>query len=154
MNNPKVIYLASGKAKLEYPYVIYNDLYEDSDLKVDMLQVDLTDYDIILASPPCNYYSKARGNKKPSRYAEETKHLLPDIIEKCIDLGKPFIIENVRNKPLFKKLGYFTYPCYIYFHGRHTYWTNVMINFSHIPQTFDFSCGGHKLKSYIQGGKM
>ena len=148
----KVIYLASGRAKLKHYNVIYNDLFEDADLRCDMLSVDLMDYDIILASPPCNYYSKARGNLPPSKYAEDTKHLLPDILKKCISLDKPFIIENVRNKPLFKKLGYFDFPCFVYFHGRHTYWTNIMIDFSHIPQSFDFSYGGKKLKDYIQGG--
>ncbi len=154
MNNYKVIYLACGKAKLKNQNVTYNDLYEEAaELKCDMLQVDLANYDIILASPPCNYYSKARGNLPPSKYAENTKHLLPDIIKKCISLDKPFIIENVRNKPLFQKLGYFNYPCFVYFLGRHTYWTNIMVDFSHIPQTYDFSFGGIKLKSYVQGGE-
>lgn len=62
------------------------------------------------------------------------------------------MIENVRNKPLFLKLGYFNFPCFVYFHGRHTYWTNIMIDFSHIPQTFDFKAHGRRLKSYVQGG--
>ncbi len=153
MIKPKVIYLASGRAKLKYDNVVYNDMYEAADLKCDMLQVDLNKYDLILASPPCNFYSRARGGNKPSVYSLNTKHLLPTIIKKCIKLNKPFIIENVRNKPLFKKLGLFNFPCFIYFHGRHTYWTNVMINFSNIPQSFDFSYGGVKLKTYIQGGE-
>lgn len=152
MKENKVIYLASGRAKLKNGNVIYNDLYEPADLNCDMLEVDLTNYDVILASPPCNFYSKARGNKLPSKYAENTKHLLPSILERCVGLGKPFMIENVRNKPLFSKLGYFDFPCFVYFHGRHTYWTNIMINFSNIPQSFDFSRGGRRLKSYIQGG--
>lgn len=153
MKDCKVIYLASGKAKLKYKNVIYNDLYEPADLNCDMLEVDLKSYDVILASPPCNFYSKARGNLPPSKYAESTKHLLPDILKKCISLDKPFIIENVRNKPLFKKLGYFNFPCFVYFLGRHTYWTNIMINFSNIPQSYDFSYGGVKLRQYVQGGE-
>lgn len=149
----KVIYLASGKAKLNYEDVVYNDIKENRDLICDMLSVPLEDYDVVIASPPCNFYSRARGNFPPSKYAERTRHLLPDILKKCLSLDKPFIIENVRNKPLFKKLGYFNLPCFVYFLGRHTYWTNIMINFSNIPQDFDFSYGGVKLKSYIQGGK-
>lgn len=148
----KVIYLACGKARLNFPNVVYNDLFEDCDLKIDMMSVDLTPFDFILASPPCNYYSRARGNCPPSAYALETAHLLPDILNKLISSGKPFVVENVRNKPLFLKLGLFNFPCFVYFHGRHTYWTNIMIDFHHISQSFDFRYGGKKLKSYIQGG--
>ncbi len=157
MIKPKVIYLASGRAKLKYDNVVYNDMYETADLKCDMLQVDLNNYDIILASPPCNYYSRARGSNPPSDYAKYTKHLLPTILNKVMKLNKPFIIENVRNKPLFKKLGLFNLPCFVYFHGRHTYWTNIMLDFRHIAQTFDFKrikgYGCVRLKKYVQGGE-
>lgn len=50
------VYLASGRAKLKHNNVIYNDMFESADLMCDMLQVDLRAYDIILASPPCNFY--------------------------------------------------------------------------------------------------
>lgn len=150
-----VIYLASGRAKLNYPYVIYNDLYEDSaDLKCDMMSVNLEDFDILIASPPCNYYSRANSykSKESSFYAQSTKHLLPDIIDKFIATGKPFIVENVRSFPLFNKAGLFNKNCFVYFLGRHTYWTNVMINFSNFPQEYDFDSHGLRLKSYVQGG--
>lgn len=153
----KVIYLASGKAQLKYSNVVYNDYIENRDLKCDMMSVNLDDYDILIATPPCNFYSRARGNNRPSEYALTTKHLLPDIIDKFIATGKPFIVENVRNGPLFKKLGLYDKNCFIYKHGRHTYWTNVFINFSNIPQKFEFKTipdyGCVRLKSYCQGGK-
>ena len=148
-----VVYLACGLAKLNYSNVVYNDYIIERDMFCDMLEVDLSQFDILIATPPCNYFSKARGNKAPSNYAISTKHLLPDIIDKFIDTGKLFIVENVRNFPLFKKLGLFDKNCFIYTHGRHTYWTNVMINFSHIKQTYDFSYGDKKLIKYVQGGQ-
>lgn len=152
-----VIYLAAGRAVLNYPKVIYNDYIEKRDLQCDMMQVNLEDYDILIASPPCNFYSHARGGNLPSEYALKTKHLLPDIIEKFIRTGKPFIVENVRNEPLFKKLGLYNYNCFIYKHGRHTYWTNVMFNMKGIAQEFDFKTipgyGCVRLKSYVQGGR-
>lgn len=153
----KVIYLASGRAKLKYPNVIYNDYKEKRDLVCDMMQVNLEDYDILIATPPCNYYSRANYMRETSIYAQETKHLLPSIIDKFIRTGKPFIVENVRNEPLFNKLGLYNKNCFIYKHGRHTYWTNIMFNPSGIPQEFDFKSipgyGCIRLKSYVQGGK-
>lgn len=79
------------------------------------------------------------------------------IIDKFISTGKPFIVENVRNYPMFKRLGLYDKNCYIYKHGRHTYWTNVMFDMSTIPQEYDFKTipgyGQTRLKSYVQGGK-
>jgi hypothetical protein len=119
-----------------------------------MLKVDLEKYDVIVATPPCNYYSKARGSRKPSIYALETKHLLPNIIEKLIKLNKPFIVENVRNKPLFIKEGIIPNNCNIYYHGRHTYWTNIHLPLIHkITQIQDYKYGGVKLVSNGQGGE-
>ena len=122
-----------------------------------MMAVNLEDYDILIATPPCNFYSRARGSNKSSDYALRTKHLLPDIIDKFLKTGKPFIVENVRNEPLFKKLGLYEKNCYVYKHGRHTYWTNVLINFYGIPQKHDFKLipgyGCVRLEPYVQGGK-
>lgn len=129
----KIIYLASGRAILNHKNVIYNDIKENRDLRCDMLDVDLSDYDILIATPPCNYYSRANSKRETSVYAQSTKHLLPTIIDKFIKTGKPFIVENVRNAPLFKKLGLYDKSCFIYLHGRHTYWTNVMFDMSLIP---------------------
>lgn len=153
----KVIYLAAGRAKLKYANVVYNDYKVKRDLVCDMMSVDLADYDILIATPPCNYYSRANHVRETSVYAQETKHLLPDIIDKFIGTGKPFIVENVRNEPLFKKLGLYNKNCFIYKHGRHTYWTNIMFDMSTILQEFDFKqipgYGCVRLKSYVQGGR-
>lgn len=153
----KIIYLAAGRAVLKHKNVVYNDYIEKRDLQCDMMLVNLDDYDILIATPPCNYYSYARGNNPPSEYAKKTKHLLPDIIDKFIKTGKPFIVENVRNEPLFKKLGLYNKNCLIYKHGRHTYWTNVFVNFQSITQEHEFKrvpgYGCIRLKSYVQGGK-
>lgn len=153
----KVIYLASGRAQLSYPNVTYNDCKVKRDLVCDMMDVDLNNFDILIATPPCNYYSRANSVRETSSYAISTKHLLPEIIDKFLKTGKPFIVENVRNKPLFKKLGLYQKDCFVYTHGRHTYWTNVLINMQGIPQEFDFmqipNYGCKRLKSYVQGGK-
>lgn len=153
----KVIYLASGRAKLNHPNVVYNDYKEKRDLICDMMLVNLEDFDILIATPPCNYYSRANISRETSKYALETKNLLPGILDKFIKTGKPFIVENVRNEPLFKKLGLYDKNCFIYKHGRHTYWTNVFINMQGIPQEHDFKqipgYGCVRLKSYVQGGK-
>lgn len=153
----RAIYLAAGRASLKYSNVTYNDYKEQRDLVCDMMDVDLDKYDILIATPPCNYYSRANHKRETSTYAQATKHLLPDIIDKFIQTGKPFIVENVRNAPLFHKLGLYDKDCFIYKHGRHTYWTNVLFNMQGIPQEFDFmsipSYGCVRLKSYVQGGK-
>ena len=159
------IYLASGKAKLNVPgfKVFYNDLMEsDVDFKCDMLSVDLEDFDVLIATPPCNYYSRANSykSKETSSYSQATKHLLPDILSKFIATEKPFIVENVRSFPLFKKTGLFDLGLFVYFHGRHTYWTNIPFNPSGIPQEYDFAqylgkdgrYHEKRLKSYVQGG--
>ena len=153
----KVIYLASGRAILTHPNVTYNDIKEKRDLQCDMMTVNLSDYDVLIATPPCNFYSRANNKRETSKYAQATKHLLPDIIDKFIKTGKPFIVENVRNEPLFKSKGLYDKNCFIYKHGRHTYWTNILFNPQFIPQEHDFKqipgYGCIRLKSYVQGGK-
>lgn len=153
----KIVYLASGRAKLKNENVVYNDLKEKRDLQCNMMDVDLANYDILIATPPCNYYSRANSRRETSKYALQTKDLLPNIIDKFIKTGKPFIVENVRNDPLFKKLGLYNKNCFVYKHGRHTYWTNVMFNMSGIPQEKEFKYipgyGCARLNSYVQGGR-
>jgi hypothetical protein len=152
IDSKKIIYLGSYKALHKNYNIVYQDINGERDLDGDMLKVDLNPYDIIIATPPCNYYSRARGNKKPSKYAIETKHLLPGILKKLIKLDKPFIVENVRAYDKFYKLGLFNLPLFVYFHGRHTYWTNRMFDLSNIRQGFDFSYNGNRLVKNSQGG--
>lgn len=131
----KIIYLCaytSAKYYEEYNNIDFNDInqYDGINIKCDAMNVDIGNYDLVLASPPCNYYSRANYRREKSTYSKATKHLLPGILDKCMESGKPFIIENVRNyKMIFSivqemqlKYGYIlkfiTY-------GRHTYITNL-----------------------------
>ena len=102
-----------------------------------MLEIDLEPYDFIIATPPCNYWSRANYRRYTSKYSQDTKHLLPDILDKLRDLGKPYIVENVRNERLFKKYGILDKADYVYYVGRHTYFTNVPFNPIGIKQKND-----------------
>lgn len=154
----KVIYLASGYAKLQEPGVVYNDLIVPRENRQDMLDVDLSAYDILIATPPCNFYSYARGAKQPSDYAISTAHLLLDIIIKFYYTGKPFIVENVTNKTT---LDFIWAMCadlglYRFKHARHTYITNVRFDISSVPKEFDFCKGGYFINPFSdrQGGNL
>lgn len=132
MKNLKGIYLASFRAYHPKHNIIYQDINGKRDIPGDMMEIDLSSYDYIIATPPCNYYSIANYRRNQSKYALNTKHLLPDILYKLAVLGKPFIVENVRNNHLFSENGVFDvvnkFGLFVYFVGRHTYFTNCMIN--------------------------
>lgn len=123
----KGIYLASYRALHSEHNIVYQDINGKRDIAGDMLDVDLTLYDFVIATPPCNYWSRANYRRDKSLYSLNTKHLLPKILNKLIDLGIPFIVENVRNRKLFNKYGLLDLDCLIYEIGRHTYWTNVVL---------------------------
>lgn len=152
------VYLAAYTAR-HYNYdIIYNDIVSlpGINLVCDMLDVDLSSYDFIIASPPCNYYSRCNYRRDISSYALKTKHLLPDILIKCCKQNKPFIIENVRNDTIMKAVGIFDIVnkysnCFIYYVGRHIYFTNIMINL-YCKQIFDFNIHGRRLHKGSQGG--
>ena len=67
-------------------------------IQADALEIDLSGYDAIHASPPCQGYcwSTARYRAKGKTY--------PDLIgatrDLLIDSGKPYVIENVPTAPL------------------------------------------------------
>lgn len=156
----KVIYLGAYEAYHPNFDVVYQDINGKRDLGGDMLEVDLKPYDVIIATPPCNYWSIANYRRDTSEYAQKTRHLLPAILDKLIALSKPFVVENVRNKPLFTKYGLYKKKCYIYTIGRHTYWSNILLSDGEINklktlQTYDFSnTKGYtvRLKKNSQGG--
>lgn len=146
-----------------YNYDIdYNDIDSSTgcNLICDMLQVDLSSYDYLLASPPCNYYSRANYRRNVSPYALSTKHLLPGILEKFALTGKPFLVENVRNTVIFNQEHIFDicskYNIFVYFVGRHTYFTNIFVNLN-CSQTVDYVANkqyySSSLNNYRQGGK-
>lgn len=149
----KIIYLGAYKANHPNYDIVYQDINGKRDLAGDMLEIDLTPYDVIIATPPCNYWSRANYRRETSTYSQKTKHLLPAIIDKCISLGKPFIVENVRNRRLFNLYNLFNKNCYIIEHGRHTYWTNVEVDLTIVPQEQDYRYGGYYIgKGSSQGG--
>ena len=139
----KGIYLGACRAYHKDYDIDYNDIVSGYHINIvcDMMQVDLLKYDYIIASPPCNYYSRANYRRDESSYALNTKHLLPDILIKCAECGKPFIVENVRSPRLFKMVGIDDicnkYGIIKYYVGRHTYFTNLLINLS-CKQELDF----------------
>lgn len=134
----KGIYLGAYKAYHQRWNIDYQDINNKRDIGGDMMDVDLSKYDYIIATPPCNYWSIARGNRC-SQYSLDTKHLLPDIIDKLVKLGKPFIVENVRNvKRMTLENVLPRTDCNVYFVGRHTYFTNIEFDVSNIPQRQDF----------------
>ena len=140
------IYLAAFKANHPNHDLVYQDIDGKRDIGGDMMEVDLAEYDYIIATPPCNYYSRANYRRETSAYAQATKHLLPSILNKLIALGKPFIVENVKNKRIFKEIGLLDLPCYIYLIGRHTYWSNVKFKYDDIEQHYDFRQGGYLIR--------
>ena len=157
----KIIYLAAYKAHHPNYDVTYQDINGLRDIGGDMMDVDLEPYDIIIATPPCNYYSKINRSRETSQYSQMTKHLLPSIIQKLNNQDKPYIIENVRShiiNELIKNLK--SFHGFIYQHGRHTYWTNIPFSPEGIKQHFEFMRVGPrgkggtavKLNKNVQGG--
>lgn len=98
-----------------------------------MLEVELEKYDLIIATPPCNYYSKANYRRETSEYSQKTKHLLPKILKKLEESGKIYIVENVINKVLMKDI---IKNMKGWYHeiGRHSYFTSEMLNMDHVKQ--------------------
>ena len=131
----KGIYLGAFKAYHPNHNIVYQDINGQRDLDGDMMDVDLADYDYIIATPPCNWWSRANYRRNSSEYALKTKHLLIDILYKLARIHRPFIVENVRNDAQFEKHGLFSYHnIYVYKVGRHTYWSNEKFDVSHIKQ--------------------
>lgn len=130
----KGIYLCSGYALHNNYNLVYQDKFINRDLSGDMLEIELSNYDFIIATPPCNYWSRANYRRECSEYSLSTKYLLPCILYKLIMLNKPFIVENVMNKPLFNKYGLLSLPCFVYTIGNHTYWSNIIFSTTGITQ--------------------
>jgi DNA (cytosine-5)-methyltransferase 1 len=60
--------------------------------------VDLSSFDAIHASPPCQRYSVLARTHKHVRHPD----LIPPTREWLVTTGKPYVIENVEGAPLFK----------------------------------------------------
>lgn len=120
----KGIYLASRKHRIKEAQLDYNDIvqYEGINKPGDMLEIDLNVYDYIIATPPCNYYSRANFRRNSSEVAQSTKHLLPGILSKLALIDKPFIVENVCNDTLLPKTNFYEFNF-----GQHHFYTNVFM---------------------------
>lgn len=139
----KILYGCCYKADLEIEGITYIDIIPNLKkshgcdyLCKDIRQVDFNEFDIILCSPPCNYYSRGNYRRDSSAYSLSTRDLLPLCINRAYKTNKPFIIENVRNMNMFKKLD-IPNNIFIYEFGRHTYFSNVMFSLENLPQIND-----------------
>lgn len=155
----KGIYLAACKARHKNHNIVYQDidLKYKPDILGDMLNIDLTPYDFVIATPPCNWWSKANPYWYRSKYAWKTINLLPLTIIKLVESKKLFIIENVINRKRFELLGIYRlcsyYNLYVYEVGRHTYITNIEVDLN-CEQHQDFKIHGVRINNdgYNQGG--
>lgn len=155
----KILYGCCYKADLDLPNITYVDVLPNLKksnncvyIQQDIRDLDFNQFDIILCSPPCNYYSRANYRRNESEYALRTKDLLPLCINRAYLTHKPFIVENVRSPKLFSQLD-IPADIFIYVYGRHTYFTNVMIDFSNIPQRQDFIAGGKLINYHDPSGR-
>lgn len=152
----KGIYLCAFRARFPQLDMDYNDIdpKTKADIIGDALKCDLRRYDYILASPPCNYWSRANLNYLTSEYSQRTKHLLPALLALLGHTGKPFILENVRNKPRMSRYHIWglvsKFGLYVYEVNRHTYFTNRMFN-PCLPKMTDFKENGIRLRSAKNG---
>lgn len=138
----KGIYLGAYTAIHPNYNIIYQDINNKRDISGDMKDIDLSNYDFIICTPPCNFWSRARG-KRCSKYSLDTKHLLPYMINKLQNQEKPFIIENVLNDKRMKENRIFDIvKCNVYRVNRHIYFTNIKLDLTDIKQRQDFKYGG------------
>ena len=135
----KVLYACCYKADLERDDIVYVDIIpslvksKGEYICCDIRNVDFNEYDIIIATPSCNYYSRANYRRETSEYSQRTKDLLPLCINKAYATGKPFLVENVRNSTYMYNLD-IPKDVMIIPYGRHTYFTNVIFNINEAEQ--------------------
>ena len=156
----KGIYLAACKARHEDHNIIYQDIEQKkykTHLGGDMLDTDLFGYDYIIATPPCNWWTKANPYYWFSEYALKTRHLLPCVLMKCAKSGKPFVVECTKNIKRYKENNIFRlcekFNIKWQVVGRHVYFSNKEYDLN-CPQIQDFKYGGVRVNNdgYNQGG--
>ena len=129
----KVIYLCAGNGIINLPGfdIKYNDKFIKRDFTCDCFDVDISNFDIFIGSPPCNFYSKANYRRYISDYSLDTFSILPTMLKLFYNSGKPFIIENVINKPLmFRVINDLPLDIFYFEAGRHCYFTNIYFHFN------------------------
>jgi DNA (cytosine-5)-methyltransferase 1 len=67
----------------------------DAFLQADALTVDLSGYDFLWASPPCQAFSSLRH-----LHVKERPNLIPQTRKRLVHSGTPYCIENVEGAPL------------------------------------------------------
>lgn len=153
------IYLGACKARHPDYHICYQDIDNKygCELNGDMLNIDLSIYDYIIATPPCNWWSQANPYYWRSEYALKTRHLLPLMLIKLGKQDKPFILECVKNLKRYRENSIFRI-CEMYnikwqVVGRHIYFTSFECDLS-CPQIQDFKYGGKRVNNdgYNQGG--
>lgn len=151
----KGIYLASYRALHNGHDLVYQDINGLRDLGGDMLDIDVSPFDFVIATPPCNYWSIANYRRSTSEYSQKTCHLLPFTISKLVKSGKPFIIENVRNNSLFEKYCVLDlckfYGLSVFCVGRHTYFTNTQFLPPYVEQPTEYIA--HSKRANREGGE-
>lgn len=157
MNNLKGIYLCACRAVHLDHNLIYQDINGKRDIAGDMLDVSLESYDFVIATPPCNWWSKANPYYWRSEYALKTRHLLPLILIRLAKNNKPFVVECVKNLKRYRENRIFDI-CELHgiswqVVGRHIYFSNKSYNLA-CPQIQDFRYGGKRVNNdkYNQGG--
>jgi DNA (cytosine-5)-methyltransferase 1 len=76
------------------------DVYPFEFFKADAMEFDLSGYDAIHASPPCQNYSRATKHLS----TKEHKSLIPEVRKMLNASGVPYVIENVPGAPLINPL--------------------------------------------------
>lgn len=153
----KGIYLGACRAYHPGYDITYQDIDGKRDLGGDMLDVDLSQYDYIIATPPCNWWSKANPYYWRSEYSLRTRHLLPIMLMRLGKQTKPFVIECVKNLKRYRENNIFRicemYSIKYQIVGRHVYFTNVDVSLE-CPQIQDFKIRGRRVNGdgYNQGG--
>lgn len=77
----KILYGCCYKADLEMPNITYVDiipgLIKSNNCNYvcnDIRNIDFTQFDILLLTPPCNYYSRCNYRRNTSKYAHKQKN--------------------------------------------------------------------------------
>ena len=122
----KGIYLCARCHRIPGYDIDYNDIepLPGINIQCSCENIKLEKYDFIIATPPCNYWSRANYRRDKSKVAQLTKHLLIYCLKECIKSGKPFIVENVLIPNYLRPKEFDSYK---FTYGTHTFWTNVLL---------------------------
>lgn len=153
----KGIYLGACRALHPNHNIVYQDINGKRDIAGDMLDIDISNFDYVIATPPCNWWSQANPYYWRSEYALKTRHLLPLILIKLSKSQIPFVVECVKNLKRYRE-NYIFRICDMYgisyqVVGRHIYFSNRNYNL-YCEQIQDFRYGGIRVNNdkYNQGG--